>query len=149
MKTADRYLARELIGPFFVGVFGFLLIQVSAVLMNLMRLVMSDRADLAQVFKILAYRLPQFVVFALPVAVLFGVSLGVNRMARENEITVMRLSGMSLKRILVPLLVTSALISVASFYINETVAPTMNHRAAMAEYRLFFKVCLLYTSRCV
>lgn len=140
MKTADRYLARELVGPFFVGVFGFLLVQASAVLMNLMRLVMTDRADVAQVARVLAYRLPQFVVFALPVAVLFGVSLGINRMARENEITVMRLSGMSLKRILLPLLVVAALISVASFYINETIAPGMNYRAAMAEYRLFFKV---------
>ena len=140
MKTADRYLARELLAPFLVGVFGFLLMQVSAVLMNLFRLVMNDRAALSQVAKVIAYRMPQFIVYALPVAVLFGVSLGVNRMARENEITVMRLSGMPLKRILVPMVVVAALISVASFYINETIAPLMNHRASMAEYRLFFKV---------
>lgn len=140
MKTADRYLAREVVGPFFVGVFGFLLIQVGAVLMNLMRLVMADRAELGEIIRVLAYRLPQFVVFALPVAVLFGVSLGVNRMARENEITVMRLSGMSLKRILLPLAAGAALVSVASFYINETIAPGMNHRATLAEYRMFFKV---------
>jgi lipopolysaccharide export system permease protein len=36
--------------------------------------------------------------------------------------------------------VVAAGISVLSFYINETVAPAMNHRASMAEYRLFFKV---------
>lgn len=140
MQIADRYLARELIGPFFVGVFGFLLMQVSAVLMNLVRLVMDKGAGLAQVFQVIAYRMPQFVVFALPVAVLFGVSLGVSRMARENEITVMRLAGMSLRRILLPLVIVAAMISVLSFYINETVAPGMNHRAAQAEYQLFFKV---------
>jgi LPS export ABC transporter permease LptG len=140
VKTADRYLARELLAPFLVGVFGFLLMQVSAVLMNLFHLLLDDRAAMAQVARVIVYHLPQFIVYALPVAVLFGVSLGVNRMARENEITVMRLSGMPIKRILLPLAGVSALISVASFYINETIAPSMNHRAAMAEYRLFFKV---------
>jgi LPS export ABC transporter permease LptG len=140
MKIADRYLARELIGPFFVGVFGFLLMQISAVLMNLIRLAMDKDAGVAQILRVVAYRLPQFIVFALPVAVLFGVSLGISRMSRENEITVMRLSGMSLRRILLPLLVVAAGISVLSFYINETVAPAMNHRASQAEYQLFFKV---------
>ncbi|HEY3267215.1 MAG TPA: LptF/LptG family permease [Armatimonadota bacterium] len=140
MKTADRYLARELTGPFFVGVFGFLMMLVSGKLMDLIRLVMAQSATTRQVMEIVAFRMPQFVVFALPVAMLFGVSLGVNRMARENEISVMRLSGMSLKRIVLPLLAVAAAVSLCSFYINETIVPTANHRASMAEYRLFFKV---------
>lgn len=137
---ADRYLARELVAPFFVGVFGFLLIQMSGVLMNLLRFVMDRDGTVEQVFRILAYRAPQFVVFALPVAVLFGVSLGINRMSRENEITVLRLSGMPIYRIAVPLLTVATLVAGVSFYINETVAPAMNRKAALAEYDLFFKV---------
>lgn len=136
---ADRYLARELIGPFFVGIFGFLLIQMSGVLMNLMRFMLTENVEIPQILRILAYRAPQFVVFALPVAVLFGVCLGINRMARENEITVMRLSGMPLRRIALPLLVVASLIATASFYLNETVVPQMNYRATMAEYNLFFR----------
>ncbi|HOC31409.1 MAG: YjgP/YjgQ family permease [Armatimonadetes bacterium] len=140
MKTADWSIVKEASGPFVAGVFAFLLIQCGAVVMNLLRFAALGGSGVEQALRVMAFRTPQFVVYALPISVLFGVSLGINRMARENEITVLRLAGLPLRRIAVPLALAAALVGVLSFLLSETVTPRMNQRAAEEEYRLLFKV---------
>jgi lipopolysaccharide export system permease protein len=66
-------------------------------------------------------------VLFFPMAVLFAVMLLLVRMAKDNEITVLRSSGVSLTRILIPLLVLSVFASYLSFFTNEKIVPWANN----------------------
>ncbi|MBI6547077.1 MAG: LptF/LptG family permease, partial [Cyanobacteria bacterium NC_groundwater_1444_Ag_S-0.65um_54_12] len=80
------------------------------------------------VLLLLLYTLPSVVVLAFPVAYLFSSLLGIGRMTRDLEITALRSSGISVKRILMPILAGAALVSVANFFFNDWVVPWSSQR---------------------
>jgi lipopolysaccharide export system permease protein len=130
MKILDRYLSAELILPFLAGLAGFVLIEIGTILFNqILEVMLQAHTPVRLVLLHLLYDLPQFIVYALPIAMLFGVSLGVNRMAREGEITAMRMAGVPLRRLLLPLLVVGLTVSAADFLIEEKVAPAAGKKA--------------------
>lgn len=123
IKLIDRYMVRETIGPFGVGVAGFVLIEIGTVIYGLIDLIVQTHTPLLLVVELLAFRLPKLLAYALPIATLFGVSLAVNRLARDGEITAVRMAGVPLHRLLVPLAVVGIVVSVATFEIGDRVAP--------------------------
>ncbi|MBW3622152.1 MAG: LptF/LptG family permease [Armatimonadetes bacterium] len=138
MKLLDRYLSRELILPFLVGLTGFVLIEITTLLFNdLLEVMLQLKVPLSLIFQFIGYKLPMFVVLALPIATLFGVSLGINRLAREGEINAMRMSGVSLRRMLMPLLGIGLLISIGDYWLNEKVAPPANAKANETVQQMF------------
>ena len=58
---------------------------------------------------------------ALPAGALFGCSLAVSRLARDSETTMMRMAGISARRIFLPIFVVGALISCAAYLFQEKV----------------------------
>lgn len=130
MKLLDRYLSREFFIPFLVGLAGFILLEISTLIFNdLLEVMLQLRVPLGLIFQFLFFKLPMFVVLALPIATLFGVSLGVNRLAREGEINAMRMAGVPLRRMLIPMMAVGFLISVGAYYLNEKIAPVANLKA--------------------
>ena len=91
-----------MITPFLVslGVFTFLLLI--AKIMELTELVVSRGVALSQVGRLLAYTLPYFLVFTLPMATLLGVLLAFLRLSADNEITSLKASGVGLYQLLPP-----------------------------------------------
>jgi lipopolysaccharide export system permease protein len=140
MKLLDQYLGVEITLPFLVGLTGFILIEIGTLLFNgLIEAMIQARAPMDTALQILLLKLPLFVVLALPIATLFGVSLGVNRLAREGEINAMRMAGVPLRRMLVPLLFIGLCISVVDYLINEKVAPPANARAKEMISKMWFQ----------
>ncbi|HEY3281052.1 MAG TPA: LptF/LptG family permease [Armatimonadota bacterium] len=135
MRTVDRYLLRELALPFAAGVFGFLLIFVGALLFTLLDLVVKSGTPFLLLAKLVALKVPYLMVHVLPYATLFAICLAVNRMARESEITAMRVAGVSLRRLMAPLALAALCVSLLSLFLSEKVSPATNHEA-MRIYRL-------------
>jgi lipopolysaccharide export system permease protein len=130
MKLLDRYLSLELTLPFLTGLTGFLLIEIGTLLFNgMIELMLASHTPVGLVALALLYKVPLFVQLALPMAMLFGVSIGINRMAREGEINAMRIAGVSLRRMLLPLLGVGLVVSVGDFYLGEKVVPPASERA--------------------
>ena len=83
-KFFDRYIYRELIPPFLLG----LLITTFVFLMNEI-LLLSDvfiakGVTLRATLKILFYLIPSIIAFALPMAVLMGILAGLSRMSAAS-----------------------------------------------------------------
>jgi lipopolysaccharide export system permease protein len=126
MKIFDRYILLELVVPFLFGVFAFLIIMLPALMFNLTDLIVKAGAPMGAVGKLFVYNLPYLTVLAFPVAFLFSVLLGIGRMTRDFEIIALRSAGVSLKRIIVPIMITSLFVSAAAFAVNEGVVPYAN-----------------------
>lgn len=128
MRIIDRYVMAELFRPFFVGVFGFIILMLSFSLSNFTDIIFSAGAPPGPVLMLLLYTLPSVVVLAFPVSYLFSSLLGIGRMTRDFEITALRSGGISVKRILAPILIGAALVSLANFLFNDKVVPWSNQQ---------------------
>lgn len=129
MRIADRYIVRELLGPFVLGVSGFIVILIGDILYTLAEYLASRRITLEVLGQLLAYKLPAIMVITFPVSTLFGTLLGLGRLSKDRELQAMQLAGMSLTRLFVPVLIFGLVMAGAAFLTNEFFAPWANHRA--------------------
>jgi lipopolysaccharide export system permease protein len=122
-RISDRYTFGELILPFLIGTLAVLMMLVGNTLFGLLNRFLSERWPVGMVARLLLLNVPTVLVLTLPVATALAASLAVNRMARDNEITVMRGAGMPLGRAFAPILVFGALVSLADLYVADRVVP--------------------------
>ncbi|NMB12493.1 MAG: YjgP/YjgQ family permease, partial [Firmicutes bacterium] len=61
------------------------------------------------------------------------------RLAKDNELTIMRMAGLSLSRMVAPLLVLGMAVSGITYVANEKVVPEMNHKEANLVRRIIFQ----------
>ena len=67
-------------------------------------------------------------ILGLGLAVLMAVLYAVGRLAADHEIVAMRAGGISLGRLMVPLLTAATLVSVLAFLFSDQILPRANHR---------------------
>ncbi|HHV93839.1 MAG TPA: YjgP/YjgQ family permease [Firmicutes bacterium] len=139
LTILDGYVIKEVLSPFGLCVGGFTIILLSGYLFELMDLLLVKKVPASTVLRLLGYKLPSIVVLTLPLAVLFATLLALGRLAKDNEITIMRMAGFSLFRIAVPLLAIGAAVSGITYWANERVVPEMNHLEANLVRRIVFE----------
>ena len=125
----DRYLFREFSGPFVLAVGGFAVIAIVDILFYLVELFVISGISFFTIIRLLVYKLPSLMIIFFPMAVLFAVMLLLVRMAKDNEITVLRASGVPSFRILLPVLIFAFGATLISFWTNEKLVPWANHSA--------------------
>lgn len=128
MRIFDRYLMREFSGPFLFCIFGFTVVLLSGLLFQLADLIFINDVPVLTVSRLLLYGIPEAAVSTLPIACLFATLLAVGRIVQDNEMTVLRASGISYPRLILPILVLGLSISAAAFWASERVVPAANHK---------------------
>jgi len=93
VRIFTRYILREISGYAFLGGVLFTFILFMRWLLLLMELAVRGIATPADIVRLVAYLLPSFINFTLPMAVLVGILLGLSRLAADSEVTAMRASG--------------------------------------------------------
>ncbi len=122
-RILDRYVLAELSGPFGFGLSAFVLIIAAANILNIGRLVSSEHAPLWAAIEVFLWSLPATVVLAIPMALLLGVLLAMQRLSGESEITAMKAGGIAFLRIVRPLLVAGLVMSAVMFVLQEQIVP--------------------------
>ena len=129
-KTVDRYIFKELFDPFLFGLLSFtLILSASMVLFELVRAVILQGMSLVVALQLFLYRLPAVMVYIFPMATLLAALLGFGRLSKDSEIIAFRAAGVSLYRMLVPVLVFGLMISIVTFFFYEVVVPQSNRAA--------------------
>lgn len=121
MKTLDRYVAREMLVPFAAGFLAVLVLLVGNIIYNNIGLIVSRIRQWPDLVYYILLQAPYFVMIALPSGALFGCSLAVSRLVRDSETTMMRMAGVSVRRIFLPIFVMGALISLVAYAFQEVV----------------------------
>jgi lipopolysaccharide export system permease protein len=131
MKVLTRYLLRAHVGPFlfaFVALTGVILINTLA---KSMAELAGKGLPLGVVFEFFVLSLPANIALTLPMSMLVAVLYTFSTLASENEITALKASGIDLKRMVLPLLVTAATIAGGMIWFNDRVLPEANYRWRM------------------
>lgn len=123
MRLLDRYLLRELLIPLGYCLGAFLIFFIAFNLFSELNKYQEHRLILTDVVELYFVRIPEILVFILPVALLCALLYALTNHARHHELTAIRAAGVSLWRICFPYLIVGLLLSLALFAMNEHWVP--------------------------
>jgi lipopolysaccharide export LptBFGC system permease protein LptF len=128
MRLLDRYLLRELLIPLGYCLGAFLIFFIAFSLFSELNKYQEHRLVLSDVVELYIVRIPEILVFILPVALLCALLYALTNHARHHELTAIRAAGVSLWRICTPYLVVGLLLSLALFAMNEFWVPDSTNK---------------------
>lgn len=128
LSIIDRYLLKK-----FTGILVFALIAMVTIFVAVNYVENTDRFIDRKVptdvlIQYYIHFIPHIITLTLPVDVLMACLFSLGSLSRFNEITAIKSSGVSLFRLITPLLVMGILISAADFWISENVVPDSNRK---------------------
>src|SRR5262245_12956516 len=125
-RILDRYLVREIVMPFFLGlaVLTFIL-EIPPILTQAEQFI-SRGVEWSIVFRVLGLLLPQALCLTIPMAVLLGILVGFGRLSADREFVAMQACGVSLMRLARPVLLVAGLGTMATAYETIVALPDAN-----------------------
>ena len=130
MLILSRYILRQHIGPFIFGFSVITLIWILNLLFKELNRILSKGLPPLVVAEFFALNLAWIVALTVPMATLISTLMAFGRLSADNEITAIKANGISLYRILAPVLVAAMLLSFFLVWFNNNVLPEVNHRLA-------------------
>jgi lipopolysaccharide export system permease protein len=129
MKKLDQYVLKEMIAPFLVSVFAFVVLLVGRVIFDNINFIVEKNVPFRLVVRLIVFQMPWAIGIVLPLATLFATSLSVNRLTRDSEMTAIRMSGTPIRRIFAPIFIVGIVTSALTLWIGESITPWANHKA--------------------
>ncbi len=123
MRILDRYVTRNFLQIYFYCIAGFISIWLIFDVSDNISTFIDEHVGLLLVIRYYATQLPQVFIILLPVSLLLSLLFALGRMSRANEIVSMLTAGVSLPRVLLPLIGMGLLTVTASMALNYSLAP--------------------------
>lgn len=129
MKRIDRLIVGELLGPWVFGVAIFtVLISAGQFLFQITNYLASG-ANVWETTKLLTLLMPGVIAKTFSMSVLLAGLLAFGRLSGDSEVVAMKAGGISLSRIMLPVGLFGALVSVIAFSFNEYIVPGSTRQA--------------------
>jgi lipopolysaccharide export system permease protein len=142
MKILGKYIFKEISVFFAICLFVFTGILLTIQILKLSELVISKGVELSQILTVFVAVIPTFLEIAIPMAALLGVMLGFARLSGDSEIVVMRASGISLYKLLSPVICFGILSAGLCFLVSFWLKPI----GYQALSQVFFEIARNKTS---
>ena len=123
MKRLDLFILRSFIGPFIA----ILLVVVFILMMQFLWLYIDELVgkglSLKVILEFLGWGAATLLPLSLPLATLLASMMTLGTMGENNELLAIKAAGISLQRVMIPLVITGAIISVGAFFISNDLIP--------------------------
>ena len=123
MKKLDQFILKSFVGPFVA----ILLVVVFILVMQFLWLYIDELVGKGLSFKVilefLGWGSVTMLPLSLPLATLLASMMTLGTLGENNELLAIKAAGISLKRVLIPLGITCAIISVGAFFISNDLIP--------------------------
>ena len=126
MIRLDRYVLRQFLKALALGLLAFLVIFIVIDFFEKLGDYIDRDTPWLVVAKLYLFKIPYITVLILPIAMLLASLFSLGRLSRDNELTAMLAAGIPLPRLLAPLFVLAALVSLGSYYFNDRVVTRAN-----------------------
>jgi lipopolysaccharide export system permease protein len=128
-KLLDRYLFKQMLDYFLLGVVVFTLIAFfSDTLLKFIREVQKYGVAPGTLLTMIGLQLPHSISLILPASVFLAVLMTFNQLNNQFEIIALRVNGISLWRLAMPVLLLGLLVSSASYLLGDYLVPWCNIR---------------------
>lgn len=128
-KLIWKYILRSLIGPFLFSLFTLMFLFLLQFVMKFIDQLVGKGLSAWVIMELVALNLAWMVVLAVPMSVLVATLMAFGDLSSRNEITAMKASGMSIYKMLAPVILASTVLAVLLVLFFNDVLPDANHRA--------------------
>jgi lipopolysaccharide export system permease protein len=125
-KILNRYLLKEISLPFCLILLILTFVLLMGKTLRLMDMMVNKGVQFVDVAQLIAFLMPSLLVYTIPISLLIAILIGVGRLSSDNEITVMRSSGISLYQLFIPVLFFSCTAFLATAAMSFLLVPAGN-----------------------
>ena len=122
-KILDRYIIKEMTGPFFIGLAVYSFLFFINLIFQLANLVIQQGLSAWLGGLLFALSLPNLLAYTIPVALLLGTIIAFGKLSSESEIIALRAGGVKERRLLVPPLIFGVVITLVMLLFNLWLVP--------------------------
>ena len=127
-RILDQYVVVEFLKTFFMVLATFVLLMLVFTTFDLLADILRNRIPLTTVGLYLINLTPTMLYQLAPLAVLIGVLVTFGALNRNSEIIAMKATGISLYRLVVPIVAIAAILSISLFLFDQYYLPQANQR---------------------
>jgi LPS export ABC transporter permease LptG/LPS export ABC transporter permease LptF len=127
-RILDEYVVREFLNTFFLVLFGFVMLMLVFTFFELVGDILRNHIPLSTVGAYLVNLTPSMLYQIAPLAVLIAVLVTFGVLNRNSELIAMKATGISLYRLVVPIVSIAAILSVCLFLFDEFYLPQANRK---------------------
>lgn len=124
-----KYILKAHIAPFLFSVFTLMSVFLLQFFMKFADQLIGKGLSVIIIVKLVIYNLAWMLILVVPMAVLISTLMAFGSMAQNNEIAVLKASGMSLYKMLIPPIIGSFIITILLILFSNDVYPDANHAA--------------------
>ena len=129
-----RYILKSHFAPFVFSVFTLICIFLLQFLMKFADRLVGKGLDTFIVLQLITYNLAWMLVLVVPMACLVSTLMAFGAMSQNNEITIIKSSGVSLWKMMIGPLIASAILCYLLILFNNDVLPDANHKAKLLTF---------------
>ncbi len=128
MKIIHKYVLREHVGPFVFSLTALTSLLLLNYIAKQIDELVGKGLSAGVIGQFFALSIPFTVAMTTPMSVLVATLYAFSRLASENEVTALKANGISLSRLLVPVLLAASVVSITMIAFNDLVLPASNHQ---------------------
>jgi LPS export ABC transporter permease LptF/LPS export ABC transporter permease LptG len=136
LKILDRYLVRAILPPMLVALVGLtFVLMMPPILLNAERLI-AKGVPWTIILRVLLTLVPQALGLTIPMALLYGILLGLGRLSADREFVALQACGVSVFRVFRPIALVAVLACGATAYNMIVALPDANQRFREITYNI-------------
>jgi lipopolysaccharide export system permease protein len=106
-RIVHRYILQEISIPLFMILCVLTFVLLMGRILQLMDLMINKGVAVTDIGRLILYLMPSFLTITIPVSLLISILIALGRLSRDNEIIVLKSSGLSLYQLLPPIVFVS------------------------------------------
>jgi len=126
VKKLHKFILRSFIGPLFLTFFIVMFLLLMQFLWKYIDDLVGKGLDFIVISKLMVYTSASLVPMALPLAILLASIMTFGNLGENYELTALKAAGISLQRIMMPLVIFIIFVSVAAFFFSNNIMPVSN-----------------------
>ncbi len=134
ISLLDKFILSQVIVATFVCLFLFIIIWIAPEEMpKVIKRVMRHYITWGMAIKTLALEIPKVLAKAIPVGILLGSIFTFDRLSKNSELAILRGIGLSFNRIMMPVILFGAVLSIFCFAVNDKLIPIASQKLGEAK----------------
>jgi lipopolysaccharide export system permease protein len=135
-RILNLYILREISLPFVMVLFILTFVLLMGRILQLMDLLVNKGISFLDISKFIVLLMPSFLMFTIPMSLLVAILIGLGRLSGDNEITVMKASGISLYQLSQPIAVAAVIAFISTSIITLFLVPQSNYATKIHLYNV-------------
>lgn len=139
MSRLSRYILREHAAPFLYSLTLIIFLFILNFAFQILGKILGKGLETRVILEFFVYNIAWILAMAVPMAALIATLMAFGRLAGDHEITALKAGGVSLWRLVGPVLVAGAVIAVALMAYNNWVLPEFNYKSSLLRRSIYRK----------